>query len=150
MKKAIKQCVGIDCAKDDLAVSLGTMNEQFEKEIISNKVFANSKSGYAAMMNWKTKLQEKDLEIVFVVEATGVYHEQVSLFLHKQGEHISVVLPNKIRHYCGTENIKTVTDKVMAQTMLCNKERKITSESKSQQLSYFLRLPVSCVTKNEK
>lgn len=109
--------MGIDCAKDELAVSFATMDNNFDRHIKANKLFANNTDVYPALSNWFTKLRDQGLPLSIVVEATGVYHEQVSLWLHGQGEDISVVLPNKIKHFAATEKIKTVTDKVSAQTI---------------------------------
>lgn len=46
-----------------------------------------------------------------MIEATGVYHERVTHFLFDIGEKVSVVLPNKARHFAQTLKTKTVTDK---------------------------------------
>lgn len=117
METIIRQCVGIDCAKDELAVSFAVLDNTFSNQVKGNKIFANNKSVYPTLLNWVKKLQAKDLPLSFVIEATGVYHEQVSLWLNEAGEHISVVLPNKIKYFAATEKIKTVTDKVSAQTI---------------------------------
>jgi transposase len=117
MQQTIRQCVGIDCAKDELAVSFATMDNNFERHIKANRLFVNSPDFYPALSNWFNKLRDERLPLSIVVEATGVYHEQVSLWLHGQGSDISVVLPNKIKHFAATEKIKTVTDKVSAQTI---------------------------------
>lgn len=113
----IRQCVGIDCAKDELAVSFAVLDSSFDRHIVANKLFANNTDVYPALLNWAMKLRGDALPLSFVIEATGVYHEQVSLWLHGQGSDISVVLPNKIKHFAATEKIKTVTDKVSAQTI---------------------------------
>ena len=109
--------MGIDCAKDELAVSFAIMDNSFERHIKANKLFANNTDVYPALSNWFNKFRDKNLPLSVVIEATGVYHEQVSLWLHGQDADISGVLPNKIKHFAATEKIKTVTDKVSAQTI---------------------------------
>lgn len=60
-------------------------------------------------MGQKLTLKEKPL--LFVVEATGVYHEKFVYFLDDKGYKLSIVLPNKISNYMRTLDIKTITDK---------------------------------------
>jgi transposase len=117
MEKIIKQSVGIDCAKDELVVAFGVMDAGFDSRIVSNKTFRNDKSGFTALLSWSKKLRQEEVKVAFVIEATGVYHELFSLFLHQQGEMVSVILPNKIKNFAKTEKIKTVNDKVSAQTI---------------------------------
>lgn len=117
MEKITRQCVGIDCAKDDLAVAFKTIDANHQSKLLATKSFRNDKSGFAALLNWSKKLRQKDLKLSFVIEATGVYHESVSLFLYQHQEEISVILPNKIKHFAGTERVKTVNDKVSSQTI---------------------------------
>jgi transposase len=117
MSKIVKQSVGIDCSKDKLDVSFGIMDESFDSHLVSTTVFKNNDQGWQKLWDWSNKLREKDLLLCFVIEATGVYHEQVALFLHGKGAHISVLLPNKVKHFSKTLQIKTVTDKVCAQTI---------------------------------
>jgi transposase len=117
MEKAIKQSVGIDCAQDELVVAFGIMNDDYDVRIISHKAFPNHAEGFEDLLEWSKKLRQKGVKVSFVVESTGVYHEEVALFLHKQKQFISVVLPNKIKHFSGTENIKNITDRVAARTI---------------------------------
>jgi transposase len=114
MEKLLKQSVGIDCAKDELVVAFGVMDAGFEIHMLSNKTFRNDKGGFTALLNWSKKLR-KEGNLSFVIEATGVYHELASFFLHEHGEWVSVILPNKIKNFGGTENVKTINDKVSAQ-----------------------------------
>ena len=48
-----------------------------------------------------------------VVEATGVYHEDFVHYLHERtGFHLSVELPNKVKAYARSLNIKSKTDPI--------------------------------------
>jgi transposase len=57
------------------------------------------------------------VEIRYVVEATGVYHESLAYFLAEQGYPITIVLPNKISNYFRTLEVKTITDKTSSETI---------------------------------
>jgi transposase len=117
MKKIVKQVVGIDVAQQELVCSLGRMDEVLTIDIFSNKVFANTPSGFGELVNWVNKLVDSGTEVGYVMEATGVYHESLAYFLSDKGLAVSIVLPNKISNYFRTLEVKTVTDKMMAQTI---------------------------------
>jgi transposase len=117
MEKRLKQNVGIDCAQDELVVSFGTMNEAFEITIQSNTTFKNQTEGFKKLFKWSSKLAQTGLETTYVIEATGVYHERVALYLTQQGCKISVVLPNRAKAFFKTLTNKTVNDKSCGQML---------------------------------
>ena len=117
MLKILKQNVGIDCSKDKLDVSFGVMDEQLEKKLLSTMVFKNDEQGWTKLWDWSSKLSTKECKVCYVIEATGVYHERVSLFLYGKGAHVSVMLPNKVKSFLKTLDPKSITDKIAAQGM---------------------------------
>jgi transposase len=112
--KIIRQCVGIDCSKDTLDVAINFLDENFQTKIHSTEIFKNNNKGFKNLMKWMRKLCLKDLPYQVVVEATGVYHELLAYTLVNNGFTISIVLPNKIRNYCRSTDIRTITDKISA------------------------------------
>jgi transposase len=116
-KTLIRQCVGIDCSKDELVVAFGVMRDDLDVQIVSNERFRNSAAGFKKLHQWSKKLSNTELKLTYVIEATGVYHEKVSLFLHNGGESISVMLPAKVKAFSKTLKVKTVNDKTCAQTI---------------------------------
>jgi len=112
--KNIRQCVGIDCSKDTLDTAINFLDENFQTKIHATEVFENNDKGFKRLMKWMHKLCLKDMPCQVVVEATGVYHEQLAYALVNNGFTISIVLPNKIRNYCRSTDIRTVTDKISA------------------------------------
>lgn len=117
MDQAIRQSIGIDCAKDELVVAFGIMEGDFGTRIVSNMAFPNNRKGHNALWHWARKLKLDGRPLPFVVEATGVYHEQAALFLYGKGAPVSVMLPNKVKHFAATLKTKTVTDKTAAQAI---------------------------------
>ena len=117
MEKVIKQSVGIDCSKDKLDVSFSIMNDSFESLFLSTTIFSNDRAGWTKLNKWADKLCNEELPIRFVIEATGVYHESISMYLFMLGKKISVLLPNKVKNFAGTLKAKTVNDRVSAQTI---------------------------------
>lgn len=116
-EKVIKQSVGIDCGKVELVVAFGVMIEGFEEKIISNTAFKNTPEGFKKLLKWANKLADKSIEVVYVIESTGVYHEKVSLHIYKEGCKICVMLPNKVKAFSQTLSVKTVNDKTCAQAI---------------------------------
>lgn len=112
--KTIRQCVGIDCSKDTLDTAINFLDENFQTKVHATELFENNDKGFKRLMKWMNKLCLKDMPFQVVVEATGVYHEQLAYSLVKNGFSISIVLPNKIRNYCRSTDIRTVTDKISA------------------------------------
>lgn len=117
MEKVIKQCVGIDCAKDELVVSYGVMDENYDTRILSNTKFKNVEAGFKKLLNWSVKLNPDHADVVYVMESTGVYHENFALFLHNNKCKVVIVLPNKAKAFAKTLAVKTVNDKVSAQML---------------------------------
>jgi transposase len=111
MEKIIKQCIGIDCSKDGLAVCFGQLGLPWEEKYKATGVFENSPKGFKQLFKWSEKLSEKGIPVEFVIEATGVYHEKVTNYLFDKGRKISVVLPNQANHFAKTLKVRTVNDK---------------------------------------
>lgn len=117
MKRVLKQVVGIDVAQKELVVSLGQLYEDLSTEMISSRVFVNKREGFAALTGWAAKHSDPDLEIGYVMEATGVYHESLAYWLADKACRVSIVLPNKISNYARTLEVKTVTDRTASQAI---------------------------------
>ena len=114
---SIKQCVGIDISKSSFAASLCVTSDDGVLGYRDVSNFRNEKTGFNQLMRWVRKHQEKDVPLVFLMEATGVYYESLAHHLHKIGQQVHVVLPNTSKHYFSSLNIKTKTDKVDAKVL---------------------------------
>jgi len=117
MKKVIKQVLGIDVAQKELVICLGKMSEGLQVELYARNSFANNEAGFKLMLQWVKKLTEAAVPLSYVMEATGVYHEQLAYFLTGLGLDVFIVMPNKINHYIRSLNVKTVTDKTAAEAI---------------------------------
>jgi transposase len=118
MEKIVKQALGIDVAQKELVVSLGRMYGDLSIEIYAHKVFPNNLKGFQTLIEWVKKLTDAKLSVGYVMEATGVYHEQLAYFLVREGHQVSLVLPNKISNYSRTLEIKTITDKTASEAIV--------------------------------
>lgn len=109
--KELKSCVGIDISKDSFEVCIKQLKD--ERGVIKAKrSFQNDYTGFEKLLNWTLS---KVSNPIFVMETTGVYHEDLTHFLYENGQKVSVVLANKMKHFAKSLNMKTKTDKADAQ-----------------------------------
>ena len=113
--RTLKQSIGIDVAKDSLVCCIGDLNQDGAQTFSKTKTFSNDPEGFAQMIQWIAPLRCGD--IIFVMEATGVYYENLAYWLDSHDEKLSVLLPNKVKHFAKSLNIKTKTDGVDAQLL---------------------------------
>ncbi len=114
MEKIIRQSIGIDCSKDDFAVNFSISYADMEVKHLASRVFKNQQAGFNNFLDWVKKYSEPTLPYVFVMEATGVYHERLACFLYDHKQQVAVVLPQRAKNFSKTLTVKTITDKESA------------------------------------
>ncbi len=115
MNKALKLCAGIDISKADFHVRL------LERDLLTGQIkqrgkhkFDNTPSGHEALCGWLTKNNAQQLPMSVVMEASGVYHEQVAYALKNANFRVCIVLANKIKHFALSLNEPSKTDEIDA------------------------------------
>ena len=112
MKKVVKQAIGIDISKDKFYACYKVLNEDGSISIKGTKSFDNNDAGYKAFYLWcKKRNKTPEALAVYVMEATGVYYENLAYFLYDQGEQVSVQLASKLKHFAKSSDFRTKTDK---------------------------------------
>jgi transposase len=117
MKKKIvtKQVVGIDIGKDSFFVCYMVKNEDESVTIKGTTNFENNISGFEKFHDWSNKRkQTTKVSLVYVMEATGVYYEELAYFLHEKKATVSVQLAQKLKYYAKSCNLKSKNDKLDA------------------------------------
>lgn len=109
-----KFSIGIDVDKKELKVCLLFREANLEQKVKGNKVFLNSKEGFESLVEWVDKKSDTAIESCYVLETTGVYHEQLAYFLHRKGKNVHVVLPIKAKRYIQSLGYRSKTDKIDA------------------------------------
>jgi len=117
MRRVLKQVLGVDVAKDELVVTLGRVLDDFTIELYAHKVFKNKESGFVGLVDWVNKLTDEQVKVLYVMEATGVYHQKFTHYLFDNDYDVSIVLPNKISNYMRTLETKTITDKTCSEAI---------------------------------
>lgn len=111
----LKYSLGIDVSASSLACCISSIDQQQQVQVISTKNVANSPAGFTSLTDWAKKHhKQKQLPLVCLLEATGVYYENCALALSKAGLYVSVVLPNKSKKYMESLGLKSKTYKIDA------------------------------------
>lgn len=114
--KTQKQCIGIDVSKDFLECCIGSSDEDQNEQFSKSKSFDNAKEGFEQLLKWVNESRCCQ-NLVFIMEATGVYYENLAYWLDGKGEQVCVLLPGKVKHFTKSLNVKTKTDSVDAKIL---------------------------------
>ena len=114
-KKVTKQIVATDIGMDNFYACYKIQYEDKSVVIKGSKSFDNVPSGIEEFYLWCSKRNKTpEVHPIFVMEATGVYYEELAYFLYHKKEKVSVQLAQKIKYFAKGCNLKTKTDKVDA------------------------------------
>ena len=112
-KEVIKQAVGIDIGMESFYVCYKVQYENDSVVIKGTKSFTNDASGMTDFFTWTERRNKSpEISLIFVMEATGVYYEELAYFLHSKKQKVSVQLAQKIKYFAKSCNLKTKNDKV--------------------------------------
>lgn len=110
-----KYCIGIDIDKSTYKVCLTYRGLDLTKKVIGSKRFSNTKDGFTELLLWLKKLKKEEaITESYVLEATGVYHEQLAHFLHNEKKIVHIVLPLRSKRYLQSLGLRSKTDKIDA------------------------------------
>ncbi|CAG5080086.1 IS110 family transposase [Parvicella tangerina] len=127
--KVLKQALGLDVSKDTLSICLGFLRSDLTKEFVSRKDVANNKEGFSELVKWLKRTMKQD-QLIVVMEATGVYHEGVSHYLHDLGYNVCIMQSGRVKKYAQSLNQRSKTDALdskMLSMLGCERELQIWS-----------------------
>lgn len=110
-KQILKQSVGLDVSKDTVAACFSQQELGHPFRILSSRVFSSDAAGFKDLHVWIVRQHLKPVDLHLLMEATGVYYEELAYFLNGKAYRVSVLLPNKTSAYCKSLDSKTKTDK---------------------------------------
>ncbi|SNT70231.1 IS110 family transposase [Psychrobacter sp. LV10R520-6] len=103
------QYIGIDISKAKLDLA---WLKDIEKPKVKTKVFKNDSTDFLKLIDWlKSNVTEDLSDIHIILEATGVYHENIAYYLYDQGLSVSIVNPAFVRSYADSLGSRHKTDK---------------------------------------
>lgn len=101
--------LGIDVAKTKLDCCL-LLDPATTKR--KSKTFTNNKNGFADLLQWVDKFKITQDNLHAVMEGTGVYHEQLAVFLADSGVTVSIVNPAQIKDFGRAIAVRTKNDRM--------------------------------------
>ena len=111
----VKQSVGIDISMKSFYAVYKALKQDGKVTIKGSKSFDNTLSGMKLFLSWcKARNKAPQSPLIHVMEATGVYYEELAYFLYDKQEKVSIQLAQKLKYYAKSINLKTKTDKVDA------------------------------------
>ena len=141
MGKSVSQCAGIDCAKKDFWVTFSVMDDQRSIDHLATQKFLTNDAGLKAFVKWVGKRMDKSLSFLFVIEATGVYHEKLLHLIYDLGYKVSLVHPKRAKDFSKTVLVKKVTDKIASKYLATmGLEKKLPLWQKPQKVFRSLRV----------
>jgi transposase len=106
----LKQAVGVDVSKASLSMCLGKMNGDLSKNFIPGSDVTNEKVGFKELVKWLKKVTLQDPKPIVVMEATGVYHEELAFYLHDSGYEVSIMQSGRVKRYAQSLDQRSKTD----------------------------------------
>lgn len=118
--KLIKKVTGVDISKESFTVCFGTIDDTLNQKISKSFTFLNNSKGFKALIKSVNNIdvfrsEDKDIPLWFVLEATGVYYENLAYFLTENNFSVTVVVPNKVGYFLKTLKNKSKTDSLDAE-----------------------------------
>jgi transposase len=106
----LKQSLGVDVSKASLSLCLGIMNGDLSKNFIPRSDVSNDKVGFKELTKWLKKVSALGPKPVIVMEATGVYHEELALYLPDCGYPVSIMQSGRVKRYAQILDQRSKTD----------------------------------------
>ena len=76
----LKYALGMDVSMKDIHVCLSVIDSRQQVKVKASSKFANNVQGFKGLLVWLSRhKKEADIPLVNVVEATGVYYEDLCL-----------------------------------------------------------------------
>jgi transposase len=113
-KKILKFSLGIDVSKDKLDCNLSHINELQEVNVKARRIFNNTPAGIRNLIVWLKRHWIEEVPLLIVLEATGVYHENLAYKLDDIQVNLAVVLPNKSKKFMESLGYKSKNDTIDA------------------------------------
>ena len=109
MKNQYDYVIGVDISKDSFCARIIKMVDSL-CPLGSIQKFDNSTKGFLNFFKWLDACKVNLTTSLTVMEATGVYWENLAFFCVEEGAKVSVVNPKQIKHFAHTNLRRSKTD----------------------------------------
>lgn len=117
MIELLKYSVGIDVSKEKFDACISVIDITQRVVVKATRKFDNTPLGIRQFIQWIKKHKKADIQLVVLMEATGVYYERIALKMYDQDFDVAVVLPNKAKKYIQSIGYKSKNDKIDAKAL---------------------------------
>ena len=107
-----KYGIGIDISKSKFTACVCSLYDDQEVSFTSSVDFENDKKGFNQFIRWIKKNTCNGIDTLYLMEATGVYYENLAHHLFKIGKALHVALATSTKHYQRSLNVKSKTDQI--------------------------------------
>lgn len=110
MHEQLKQCLGVDVSKSSLSLSFGILDDNLKKKFTSHPDISNDVSGFKTLKAWLNKTVNSNVDFYVLMEATGVYHQEVCHYLYNLGYKVCVMQSGRVKRYAQSLDQRSKTD----------------------------------------
>lgn len=112
--RLLRYGIGIDMSMQKFDVCVSVIDAEQRVQIITAHSFENTKKGFDSFLTWSVKQCKENIPVVYLIEATGVYYEQLAWYLFQNDKQVSIILPNKAKRYKESLGLKSKNDSIDA------------------------------------
>ena len=109
-KEILKQSLGIDVSKDSISFTLAELTLELTKQYEPGTDVSNNLEGFAQLTQWLSLRVTDKAGFVKVMEATGVYHQRLAMYLYQQGYGVSIMQSGRVKRYAQSLPQRSKTD----------------------------------------
>ena len=110
-KEILRVAAGLDISKDSIYVCIKYQDDSTHVSIKGTRNFTNTPKGIEALAKYLQKKLLANVPHIVVLEATGVYYENIAHYLTDLDYNLTVVLPKRSAYFAKSDNQKTKNDK---------------------------------------
>ena len=116
-QQIFKQSVGLDISKDTFVACFSQRQAGKSFHILSTRTFKCTNGAFEQFHKWVQSQRYASAPLQLLMEATGVYYEELAYFLHAKGYSLTVLLPNKTAAFARSLSYKSKTDSIDAKML---------------------------------
>lgn len=117
MKKIAFKTIGIDVSFKTLDICLGQIDLERNQELSKPFSLPNNLAGFEKLLQKIKLFSLPDVEMLVVMEATGIYHQNLAYYLKENTIDVAIVLPNLMSNYMKSLSLKQLDDKTCARAI---------------------------------
>jgi transposase len=115
--QVLRYGIGLDMAMEKFDACISVIDADQKVTIKASRSFNNNPKGHQQLYKWVTSHCCLAVPVIFLMEATGIYHETLAYYLYSHGCSLSVVLPNKAKKYKQALGLRSKTDGIDAKSL---------------------------------